>query len=134
MVRHVGQTRTLGVLVKIHSRHDHMLSFPYLEVEATADTVAVANEPTTSILDVAKEETAASIVSMARKGATAVSASFDVEEVVVAVAVEAAALVASMVEMVGAVALPEVEMTTVDVSAEIVRGNRPHNGCGGGVW
>ena len=90
-MRHVGQTRTLGVLVKVHSRHDQLLSVPYLKAEAAVNTVAVANEPSTEIVAVAKEEASEAIVAMAREGATAVSARFDVEEVVVAELVEAAA-------------------------------------------
>ena len=65
---------------------------------------------------------------------TAVSAHFDVEEVVVALSVKAAALVALTVAMVGAVAVPEVAMMTVDAEAAIVGGNQPQNGCDGGFW
>ena len=75
------------------------------------------------IVAVEKEEAAAAIVDVARVGATAVLARFDVEEVVVAVLVEAAALVALTVTMVGAVAVPVVAMMTVDAAAAILGGN-----------
>ena len=133
MVSHMGQTRTSGVLVKVHPRHNQLLSVPSLGVEAAADTVAVAKEATVANVAVANEE-AAEIVAVARAGATSVSACFDVDEVVVAVSVEAAALVALMVIMVGAVAVPEVAMMTVDAEAAIVGGNQPQNGCDGGFW
>ena len=102
-------------------------------VEAAADTVAVVKEATAAIVDVNKEEAASAIFAVARAGVTAVSDRFDVEEVVVAVPAEAAALVASTVAMVGAVAVPAVAMMTVDAAAATVGGNRPHNGCGVGV-
>ena len=133
MVRHMGKTRTLGLLLKVHSRHDQLLYVPSLGVEAAADTVVVAKEATAAIVAVAKEETAAEIVAVARAGATVVSDRFDVEEVLVAVSVEAAALVASTVAMVSAGAVPAVAMMTVDAALAIVGGNRPQNGCGGGV-
>ena len=71
---------------------------------------------------------------MARTGATAVSDSFDVEEVVFAVSFEASTLVALTVAMVGARAVPAVAVMNVDASAAIVGGNKSQNGCGGRVW
>ena len=134
MMRHMGQTRTLGVLVKLHLRHDHLLYVSSLGVEAATYTVAVAKEATVVIFSVDKEEAAEAIVDVARAGVTAVSDRFDGEEVVVAVSVEAAALVASAVVMVGAVEVPAVAMMTVDAAAAIVGGNQPQNGCGSGFW
>ena len=71
---------------------------------------------------------------MDRVGETAVSARFDVEYVVVAMAIEAAALVALTEVMVGAVAVPAVAIMTVDSLAAILGGNQPKNGCEGVVW
>ena len=122
MVSHMGQTRTSGVLVKLHSRHDQLLYVPSLAVEVSADTFAVAKEATATIVDVAKEEAVAEIVDVARAGAMAVSARFYVEKVVVAVPVEEAALVALTVAMVGVVAVSAVIMMTVDASAAILEG------------
>ena len=85
MVRQMGQTRTSGVLVKVHSRHTQLLYVPSLGVEVAADTVAVAKEAAEAIVLVVKKKAAAAIVDVARAGATDVSDRFGVEEVVVAV-------------------------------------------------
>ena len=77
MMRHMGKTRTLGVLVKLHSRHDQLSSVTYLGVELAADTVAVEKEATAEIVAVAKEEAATAIFAVARTGAAVVSACFD---------------------------------------------------------
>ena len=108
--------------MKLHSRHNQLLSVTSLGVEAAADTVVVAKEATATIVDVAKEEAVAEIVDVARADAMTVSARFYVEKVVVAVPVEEAALVALTVAMVGVVAVSAVIMMTVDASAAILEG------------
>ena len=105
-----------------------MLYVPSFGVEVAADTIVVTKEATTTIVDVAKEESDVAIVAEVRPGGTYVSARFNVEEFVVSVSVKAEAFLDLTVAMVGAVAFPAVAMITLDAAAKIVRGNQP-KGC-----
>ena len=71
MVSYMGETRNLGVLVKLHSQHDQLLSVTFLGVEVAVDSVAVAKEETTAIVAVSKEEADVELFAVAMAGATA---------------------------------------------------------------